>query len=78
LTPPRRARRRIAGLVIPEYTSKDAVVVEDEASSRHTLDVVTKDLAVTFSAALAETFSTLSAARHYVIEGWLSEEEELL
>ena len=32
-----------------------------------TLDVVTKDLAVTLGAALSETLSTLSAARHVLL-----------
>lgn len=30
----------------------------------HTLDVVTKDLAMTLRAALSKTFSTFSASRH--------------
>ena len=31
----------------------------------HTLDVVTKNLAVTLSTALSKTFSTFSTSRHY-------------
>ena len=62
LTPPRRARRRIAGLVIPlgYQPGPDQV----QAEEKDVLDVVTKDLAVALSTALAETLAALSSAGH--------------
>jgi hypothetical protein len=79
LTPPRRARRRMAGLVMPagrcwrvshaEFSQQDT---ERERNKTHrqghsgarTLDVVTKHLAVALGAALAQALAALAATRH--------------
>ena len=62
MTPPRRARRRIAGLVIPGIHVNQKLKVN--CPSPPTLDVVTKNLAVALGSTLSESLSTLSAARH--------------
>eukprot|EP00958_Prasinococcus_capsulatus_P002868 scaffold249_cov405-Prasinococcus_capsulatus_cf.AAC.1 len=75
LTPPRLARRRMAGLVIPcrRPTTATQHVKAGRASVRQQLkeaeqgahlDVITKDLAVTLSATLSKTLSSLSATSH--------------
>ena len=62
LTPPRRARRRIAYSTQPQ---SDASQVVTRDTNTHglgdTLDVVAQNLAVTLGAALAETLSTFAA-----------------
>ena len=59
LTPPRRARRRIAGFVIPKsQVSKGELAAR---CSRRTLNVVAQNLAVTLRAALAKALHPVSA-----------------
>ena len=68
-TPPRRARRRIAGLVIPEYKCQQVQKTLKETPLR-TLDVVTKNLAVALGSALSESLSSFTASRHVIRSGW--------
>jgi len=58
LTPPRRARRRIAGLVIPLRVSE----VGRGRCSRNALDVVSEDLPVSLGSALAESLAACTSA----------------
>lgn len=58
LTPPRRARRRMAGLVIP--VSKLTYRRGCEGQQVRTLNVITQNLTMALSATLSKTLSTLS------------------
>ena len=58
MTPPRRARRRIAGLVIPKEDYYQCAVCMRQMCADSTLNVVTKNLAVAFSTTLSETLKT--------------------
>ena len=66
LTPPRRARRRIAGLVMPWMLSRNWRAVKVRMRSVQQEREKAHNLAVTLRSSLAESLAALSASRHDV------------